>query len=115
MQLSFATMFIQSNDVFYAPQPGGIPPFESEGTPIGSGQARDVTDPVALWDAGTEVDQEPGTGDDQAPRQSGADTGTDENGSVVEIIDAKGDGSLEDDGFEYLPNAQVIHVTVTLR
>ena len=31
--LSFATMFVQSNDLFYAPEPSGIPLFDGE-TPV---------------------------------------------------------------------------------
>lgn len=112
MQLSFATMFIQSNDLFYAPDPGGIALFESDGTPIGQGTAADVTDEVALWDAGTEVDEEPGTGPNQAPRQSGADTGADEGGDLVRVVDTDADGMLEDSGFEYPAVDDVIRVTV---
>jgi hypothetical protein len=76
-KLSFATMFVQSNDLFYAPDESGIPLFE-EGTPISG----DVTDQVFLWDAGTEVNQEPGVGEDQAPRQAGPDTGPEESRPV---------------------------------
>jgi PKD repeat protein len=111
-QLSFATMYIQSNDLFYAFEPGGIALYE-EGTPIGQSTPVDVTDAVALWDAGTEVDQEPGTGDAQAPRQSGSDTGADENGSIVQVTDTDADGRLEDDGFEYPAVSDVIRVTVS--
>ena len=43
----------------------------------------DVTDQIYLWDAGTEVNQEPGLGPDQAPRQGGAGAGAaDPNTSV---------------------------------
>ena len=69
--LSFTTMFIQSNDWFYAPAPEGIPLFDAEGTPISG----NISDQVNLYDAGTEADETPGLGVNQAPRQAGADTG----------------------------------------
>ena len=65
--LSFATMFVQSNDVFAAPDRDGIPLFDDDDMPMG---ARDVTDMLALWDAGTEADERPGQGPWQAPRQT---------------------------------------------
>ena len=77
--LSFATMFVQSNDLFYAPSGQGIALFDQNGNPT----AGNVSDQVSLWDSGTEVDEEPGTGPNQAPRQSGPNAGTDENGLVV--------------------------------
>lgn len=69
--LNFATMFIQSNDWFYAPDPAGIPLFDEAGEAISG----DISDQVLLWDAGSEIDQIPGFGPDQAPRQAGPDTG----------------------------------------
>jgi hypothetical protein len=97
--LSFATMFVQSNDLFYAPNGSGIALFNSDGTPVSG----DVTGQVRLWDAGTEVNQQPGVGPDQAPRQAGPDTGPDENG-VVQIVS---------DEFSYPDTSATIRVTVT--
>lgn len=68
--LSFATMLVQSNDWFFAPAEPGIPLYRN-----GSKMTGDVTEYVALWDAGTEGDETPGEGANQAPRQSGPDTG----------------------------------------
>jgi hypothetical protein len=68
--LSFATMFVQSNDWFFAPAEPGIPLYKD-----GSKMTGDVTKYVALWDAGTEGDEIPGEGANQAPRQSGPDSG----------------------------------------
>jgi hypothetical protein len=99
MRLSFATMFGQSNDLFYAPDPPGIELFYADGTPASG----DVTGMVFLWDAGTEVNQEPGLGSDQAPRQAAPNTGEDENG-VVQLVD---------DGYTYPPVLEVIRVTIT--
>jgi hypothetical protein len=65
-----------------------------------------VTDQVTLWDAGTEVNEEPGAGPNQAPRQSGPDTGDEEMAGVRPIAEV-------DDGFSYPAVADVIGVTVT--
>jgi hypothetical protein len=77
MRLSMITMFGQSNDYFYAPEKEGIDLFDN-GKPVSG----DITSQFILWDAGTEVDQEPGIGADQAPRQSAPNTGAVENGTV---------------------------------
>ncbi len=69
--VSFATMFVQSNDWFFAPDENGIPVYHADGSP----NTGDVTSYVALWDAGTEGDQPVGSGADQAPRQAGPDSG----------------------------------------
>lgn len=79
--LTFATMFVQSNDWFYGPDGMGIPLFDAAGNPM----TGDVTDYVYLWDAGTEEDQEPGLGSDQAPRQSGPDTGAADDDTTVRL------------------------------
>jgi hypothetical protein len=97
--LSLATMFVQSNDLFYAPDGAGIALFNSDGTPVNG----DVTGQIQLWDAGTEVNQEPGVGPDQAPRQAGPDTGPDEDG-VVQIVS---------DEFTYPGTSSTILVTIT--
>lgn len=96
--LSFATMYVQSNDLFFAPGEAGVALFEG-GAPISG----DITAQIGLWDAGTEVNQEPGTGADQAPRQSGADTGASEGGPVQPVSD----------GFSYPAVDGVIAVTVS--
>ena len=85
-KLSFVTMFVQSNDLFLGPDEMGISLYQD-----GSRVTGDVTDQVALWDAGTEVNEEPGTGPNQAPRQTGPNTGTDENGNVI-LVSQSGDG-----------------------
>ncbi len=98
-KLSLATMFVQSNDLFLAPDEAGIELFAADGTPASG----DVTSQLMLWDAGTEVNQEPGIGLDQAPRQSGPDTGANENASV----------RLVNDGYSYPSVSNVIRVTIT--
>ena len=61
----FEAMFVQSNDYFYALGGDGIPLFSPDGTPISG----DVTKYVNVWDAGTELDEEPGNGRFQKPNQ----------------------------------------------
>jgi hypothetical protein len=81
--LTFATMFVQSNDWFFSPGGAGIPLFDADGTPISG----DITSLVTLWDAGTEIDQTPGTGADQAPRQAGPDTGAHDPDFSIRLVD----------------------------
>ena len=92
-------MFVQSNDLFYAPRDAGIALFD------GTGQATsgDRTQELVLWDAGTEVNEAPGVGPSQAPRQSKPNTGADENGVIRPV----------DDGFRYPAVSEVIRVTIT--
>lgn len=97
----FATMFAQSNDLFFAPEMNGISLYDMSGNPL----TGDVTSQVFLWDAGTEVNEEPGVGPNQAPRQSAANTGTDEGGVVTKITEVN-------DGFTYPDVSELIEVTV---
>lgn len=101
-RLSFATMYGQSNDLFFAPNDDGIDLFPN-GSPLGEGGADDVTSQVGLWDAGTEINEEPGVGMYQAPRQSGPNTGPTE-GIVQQVMD----------GFSYPATSDVIEVILTV-
>jgi hypothetical protein len=98
MKLQLAMMFGQSNDLFYAPY-APISLFDSKGTPANG----DFTYKFVLWDAGTEVNQEPGVGPDQAPRQKAPNTGAAENGVVRRVKD----------GYSYPETAKVLRVTIT--
>ena len=98
MRLYFATMFVQSNDLFYAPG-DGLELMGKDGMPM----TGDMTAMVQLWDAGTEQNEPPGSGPNQAPRQSGPNTGPAENGTVQEI----------ETGDTYPDTAAVIKVSVT--
>ena len=98
-RVSFATMFVHSNDLFYAPGSMGIALFDGD-IPVSG----DVTAQVMLWDAGTEMNEEPGTGPNQAPRQGGANTGPADADDAVRIVA---------DGFTYPAVADVIAVTLT--
>lgn len=102
-RLSFATMFGQSNDLFFAPDDEGLALFE-QGRPVGG----DVTAKVRLWDAGTERNEEPGFGPSQAPRQPAPDSGAAESLPVRPVEAVK-------DGFAYPRVADVIRVTITAR
>lgn len=97
--LSFATMFVQSNDKFYAPANGSIALFDAAGKPVSG----DLTNLVRLYDAGTEKDEVPGSGPNQAPRQKAMNQGSDEGGNV----------RLGSDGFTYPAVNAVIKLTVT--
>lgn len=96
-KLLLTAMFGQSNDLFYAPSKA-ISLFEN-GQPLSG----DVTDKLQLWDAGTEVNEEPGTGANQAPRQKMANMGMVEKG-VVKLVA---------DNFKYPDTKSVLKVTVT--
>lgn len=93
-RLSFATMYVQSNDGFYAPGSTGLALFEGNVPVTGN-----VTDQILLWDAGTEVNQAPGEGADQAPRQSGPNVGASES-EPIQLIE-------ERDNFDYQNNIRV--------
>ena len=97
--LSLATMFVQSNDLFYSPGRVAIPLFHRSRAPISG----DITHYFRLWDAGTEVNQEPGLGAEQAPRQSGPNTGESESKRV----------RMVQDGYTYPETGEVIKVTIT--
>ena len=99
-RLSFATMFVPSNDLFYAPDDRGIALFDGD-EPLSG----DKTIAVGLWDAGTEVNEEPGVGPNQVQRQSGPDTGEDENGTV-RLVTEVADGY----GYPYVP--EVLRLTL---
>ena len=83
-RLSITLMMGQSNDWFYAPAESGIELFRK-----GQAISGDITSHLIMWDAGTEVDQEPGIGSEQGPRQKGPNTGKAENGMVRKVQDGK--------------------------
>jgi hypothetical protein len=97
MKLNLIAMYGQSNDLFYAPEQA-LDLFVN-GEPLSG----DITDKLILWDAGTEVNQAPGVGADQAPRQKAKNTGATENGVV----------GMVKDGFSYPNTKDVLRVTVT--
>jgi hypothetical protein len=96
--LSLAWMFGQSNDLFYS-NDRPIALFDLSGKPV----TREMTAQLSLWDAGTEVNEEPGLGPNQGPRQASPDAGTVEHGSVVHVQDK----------FHYPRTADVLKLTIT--
>jgi len=107
-RLSFVAMFVQSNDLFFAPGEDGIALYDANGDPIGANGPVDVTDQVLIWDSGTEVNEETG-GPNQKPQQDPAaeDEGEDENGVVTQVM------NNTDNFGNQIPDAdEVIKVTV---
>jgi hypothetical protein len=102
-KLSFATMLAATNDLFFGPDGAGIALYDGNGDPISA----DVTNQIHLWDAGTEINEEPKVGPNTVSQQADPDTGPAENGNVVDIADAT-DGV----SFDYPAVADVIHVSV---
>ena len=82
-KLSFATMLVQSNDLFFAPDEAGIPLFDAQGQPLEG----DITDKIEIWDAGTEQNEVAGEGANQAPRQTESNTGAADPDNRVRAID----------------------------
>jgi hypothetical protein len=80
--LSAAWMFGQSNDLFYS-NDRPIALFSAGGKPI-SGE---LTMQLSLWDAGTEVNEEPGLGPNQGPRQPTPDAGVTESQVIAHVRD----------------------------
>lgn len=99
--LSFATMLAQSNDLFYGFSDMGMSLYDDQG----NAKTGVVTDMVYLWDSGTEVNEMPGSGANQAPRQATANTGTTENGQVKMIANVA-------DGFTYPMVSDIIKVMI---
>lgn len=99
-KLQFMTMFVQSNDWFYAFGDDGIDLFD-DGEPV----TGDITSEVVLYDAGTEADTAPGTGPDQKPVQATDNQGPAEDENVDEVSDRH--------SFTTPANSQVIKVTLT--
>ena len=79
-RLSFATMFVQSNDWIIATPEGGLDAASIDG---------DISDQLVIVDVGTEADQTPGVGADQAPRQAGPDTGDTDPDDTVRLVEGR--------------------------
>ena len=97
--LSYAAMFVQSNDLFFGFDQAGLALYDDNGQP----RTGDVSAELFLWDAGTEVNEMPGTGPNQAPRQSGPNMGMTENGNVRVV----------NDGFTYPPVTGLLQLSLT--
>lgn len=96
--LSFATMLMQSNDIIYGPGEGRIALFDADGRAISG----DVSAALGIFDAGTEINEDPKTGPNVGLNQSGLNTGFDEEQPV----------RSPDDGFAYPAPERVLKVTI---
>jgi hypothetical protein len=96
--LSTAWMFGQSNDLFYS-NDRPIALFSADGKPISA----ELTTQLSLWDAGTEVNEEPGLGPNQGPRQATPDAGVRESQGIAHVRDK----------FSYPRIVDVLRVTIT--
>jgi hypothetical protein len=96
--LSLAWMFGQSNDLFYS-NDRPIALFDAAGKPV----TGDMTRQLALWDAGTELNEEPGLGPNQGPRQKTPDAGTAEHQGIGHVHDK----------FRYPQTTDVLRLTIT--
>ncbi|MEM7258967.1 MAG: spondin domain-containing protein [Pseudomonadota bacterium] len=102
-KLGFVTMFIPSNDWFYTPTDAdnSLDLFVG-GQPV-SGEV--ASSDIAIWDAGTEADGEPGTGIYQVQRQSTPNSGPADADTRVSSLTGRGQSvSL---------NGPVLRVTIT--
>ncbi|WP_458209356.1 spondin domain-containing protein [Haladaptatus sp. NG-SE-30] len=99
-RLSLVSMFVPSNDLFFAlGGASGIQLFDGNEPVMG-----DVTDSVSLWDAGTEINEEPGNGPNQAHLQKEPGLGLVERGTVVPITDVN--------GYDYPETCDVLKLTI---
>lgn len=102
-RLQLQTMFVQSNDWFYAFSKGGLDLYNGN-TPVSG----DVTSEIFLYDAGTEADEPLGLGKHQKPDQDPSATnvgGDDPEGKVKLAI-------TKHPTFTIPPTSSVIRVTV---
>ena len=99
-RLSAYLKFLEANDVFLGTNPMGIPLFNAAGAPLSG----DVTSEFTFFDAGTEVNEKPGSGANQLIRQGSENTGTTENGLVRPV----------NDGFNYPPVSPSFRVTINV-
>jgi hypothetical protein len=84
-RLSLALMLSQSNDGLVATDGAGIPLFAADGAPIRGS----ITDHLSLWDAGTEVNEDPGLGRNQGLRQGAPHAGDPERRPVRPMAEAE--------------------------
>jgi hypothetical protein len=96
--VSTAWMFGQSNDLFYSnDQPIAL--FDARGKP----KSGEMTKQLSLWDAGTEVNEEPGLGPNQGPRQKTPDAGIMESQGIARVRDK----------YTYPRTADVLRLSIT--
>ena len=101
-RLQIETMFVQSNDWFYAFGGDGLALFDGS-TPVSG----DVTARLVLYDAGTEEDTAPGTGPNQKPAQDpqATNVGPADDNTAIRLASTN--------PFTIPATASVIRVTIT--
>ena len=82
-KLGFGTMLVDTNDWFISYNNNGVALFDTNDAPFSGTSESDET---YLFDAGTEADEEVGFGANQAPRQSGANTGTEDADTSIRRV-----------------------------
>lgn len=97
-KLSIATMLMQSNDLIYGPIDGRLELFDDGGRPISG----DISAQFELYDAGTELNEDPKFGPNVGLNQKGLDTGPSESEPV----------RLVNDGFDYPSAPEVLRITI---
>jgi hypothetical protein len=102
-RLSFATMYVPSNDLFLAPE-SAIQLWPEDGEPVQG----DVTDAVGLFDAGTELNGQPGVDTTGAPAQGG--NGGPTIGATEGVVHP---ADMVNDAYRYADPSEVIRVTVS--
>jgi hypothetical protein len=103
-RLSLALMLAQSNDGLVGTDGAGIPLFDAAGRPLQG----DITARLSLWDAGTEVNEEPGVGRNQGLRQGAPHAGDPERRPVRPMAEAEF-------GDRWPPVDRIVKVTITAR
>lgn len=98
--LSFASMYVKSNDLFFAPGEEGIALFEGN-----SPRRGDITDEIYLWDVGTEKNEAPGFGPNQPLNQTDGTTPEEESKDI----------DLVSDEYFYAPANRLIKVTLSVK
>ncbi len=103
-KLQIQTMFVQSNDWFYAFGNGGLDLFNGNDPITGN-----VTSDLVLYDAGTEIDEVPGVGIYQKPAQGPLDMNFGPADATTTITQA----TVRHTQFTIPATASVIRVTIT--
>ena len=93
--IMFATMYGNSNDLFFAPDNPGISLYNGEGTPI----TGDLSPLAKLWDNGTRINQAPGS--------NVSHPGTADNGNITMI------NGTDAQGHSYLPASELMKLNLT--
>ncbi len=106
--LTIVTMNVQSNDIVYSTPEIGIPLFRTNGRPFNGNASR----LMVAYDAGTEANEYPGAGLNQAVRQAAPNTGPVDPDNTVRRVVAD-DINPSGDGFIYRPVGERIRVTIT--